>query len=79
VPYFAKRLINKRKLKCACESQEKFPKVLHLLRNFLRLKNNFKVVGGSMKFMTLCNDSMEFGKNWTYQLGKQLLLAFMDL
>jgi hypothetical protein len=37
VPYFAKRLTNKAKLKRACEFEEKFPEVLHLLKNFLRL------------------------------------------
>jgi hypothetical protein len=36
--YFAKRLTNEGKLKRAYEFQEKFPEVLHFLRNFLRLK-----------------------------------------
>ena len=36
--YFAKCLTNEGKLKCASEFQEKFPKVLYFLRNFLRLK-----------------------------------------
>ena len=45
-PYFAKRLINEGKLKRALEFQEKFPVVLHVLSNFLRLKKNFKVASG---------------------------------
>jgi hypothetical protein len=42
-PYFAKRLTSEGKLKHACEFQEKFLEVLHLLRNFLRLKYSFMV------------------------------------
>jgi hypothetical protein len=34
-----------------------------LLKNFLKLKDNFRVVGGSTKFRTFCGDSMEFGRN----------------
>jgi hypothetical protein len=34
-----------------------------LLRNFLRLKNNFRVTIGSAKFKILCGDCMEFGRN----------------
>ena len=48
--YFAKRLKNKRKLKRACEFQEKFPKVLLFLHNFLRLKSN---LGPSTEFIRL--------------------------
>jgi hypothetical protein len=61
--YFAKRLTNEGKLKCAYEFQEKFPEVLHFLRNFLRLKNNFSFSGGSAKFRTLKRDSLEFGRD----------------
>ena len=61
--YFAKRLINKGKLKCACEFQEKFPEVLHFLRNFLRMKNNFSVSGGSAKIRTLKRDLLDFGRD----------------
>ena len=61
--YFAKRLTNKGKLKHACEFQEKFPRVLHFLWNFLRMKNNFSVSGGSTKFKTLMLDSLEFGRD----------------
>ena len=32
--YFAKHLMNERKLKRVCEFQDKFPEVLHFLRNF---------------------------------------------
>jgi hypothetical protein len=78
-PYFAKHLTNKRKLKCACEFKEKFPEVLHLLRNFLRPKKFFRVVGGSAKFKILHGDSIEFGRNWIYQPDKRLSLALMDL
>jgi hypothetical protein len=53
--------------------------VLHLLRNSLRLKKSFMVARSSAKFRTLNGDSMEFGKNWIYMLGKQILLVFMDL
>jgi hypothetical protein len=45
--YFAMHLTNKGKLKRACELQEKFPEVLHLLRNFWRLKFFFRVAGSS--------------------------------
>jgi hypothetical protein len=77
--YFVKRLMNEGKLKCACEFQEKFPKVLHFLWNFLRLKNNFSVSGGSAMFRTLKHDSLEFGRDWTYQPGKRLSFTFLDL
>jgi hypothetical protein len=77
--YFVKRLTNKGKLKCACEFHEKFSEVLHFLRNFLRLKNNFSVSGGSAKFRTLKHDFLEFGRDWTYQPGKCLLFALLDL
>jgi hypothetical protein len=77
--YFAKRLTNEGKLKHACEFQEKFPEVLHFLRNFLRLKNNFNVSGGSAKFRTLKLDSLEFGRDWTYEPGKRLSFALLDL
>jgi hypothetical protein len=45
----------------------------------LRLKNNFYVSGGSVKFRTLKRDSLEFGRDWTYQPGKILLFALLDL
>jgi hypothetical protein len=77
--YFAKRLTNKGKLKRAYEFQEKFLEVLHFLRNFLRLKNNFSVSGGSAKFRTLKRDSLEFGRDWTYEPGKRLSFALLDL
>ena len=51
--YFAKRLTNEGKLKRAYEFQEKFPRVLYFLRNFLKMKNNFSVLGDSAKFMIL--------------------------
>ena len=63
LPYFAKHLMNKGKLKHVCEFQEKFLKVLHFLRNFLRLKESFKMAGGSSKFMILHGDDIKFGKN----------------
>jgi hypothetical protein len=62
-----------------CEFQEKFPEVLYFLQYFLRLKNNFSVSGGSTKFRTLKRDSLEFRRDWTYQPGKQLSLALLDL
>ena len=74
--YFAKRLMNKGKLKRACEFQEKFPKVLHSLRNFLKMKNNFSISGGSTKFTTLKCDSLGFGRDWTYESRKRLSFAF---
>ena len=77
--YFTKRLTNERKLKHACEFQEKFPQVLHFLRNFLRMKNNFIVSGGSTKFRTLKRDSLEFGRDWTYEPGKWLSFVLLDL
>jgi hypothetical protein len=61
--YFAKRLTNEGKLKRACEFQDKFPELLHFLPNFLRLKNNFSVSGGSTKFKTLKHDFLEFGRD----------------
>jgi hypothetical protein len=78
-PYFAKRLTNKGKLKRASEFQEKFPMVLHVLSNFLRLKKNFKVAGGSGKFRTINYETMMIGREWTYQTGRRLSLAIMDL
>jgi hypothetical protein len=76
--YFAKRLTNEGKLKCAYEFQEKFPEMLHFLQNFLRLKN-FSVLGGSAKFRTLKRDSLEFGRDWIYEPGKRLSFALLDL
>jgi hypothetical protein len=69
----------KGKLKRACEFQEKFPEVLHFLWNFLRLKNNFSVSSGSAKFRTLKRDSLEFGRDWTYQPKKRLSFALLNL
>jgi hypothetical protein len=77
--YFVKRLTNEGKLKRACKFQEKFPEVLHFLRNFLRLKNNISVSGGSTKFRTLKCDSLKFGRDWTYQRRKRLSFALLDL
>jgi hypothetical protein len=77
--YFAKRLTNEGKLKCACEFQEKFPEVLHFLRKFLRLKTRFRVSGGSAKFQVLNSESMEFGAPWAYSSNKRMSLALMDL
>ena len=48
--YFAKRLTNEGKLKCASEFQEKFPNVLLFLCNFLRLKSN---LSSSIEFIWL--------------------------
>jgi hypothetical protein len=45
----------------------------------LRLKNNFSVSGGSAKFRTLKRDSLEFGRDWTYEPGKRLFFALLDL
>jgi hypothetical protein len=53
--------------------------VLHFLRNFLRLKNNFSVSDSSAKFRTLKRDSLEFGRDWTYESGKRLSFALLDL
>ena len=61
--YFVKCLTNEGKLKHAYEFQEKFPEVLHFLWNFLRMKNNFSVLGGSTKFRTLKHDLLEFGRD----------------
>jgi hypothetical protein len=77
--YFAKRLTNEGKLKKASEFQEKFPVVLHVLSNFLRLKKNFKVAGGSGKFRTINSETMMLGRDWTYETGSRLSLAIMDL
>ena len=64
--YFVKHFTNEKKLKHACEFQDKFLRVLHLLRNFIRLKRAFQVNGGSAKFKILHGDSMEFGRPWSY-------------
>jgi hypothetical protein len=72
-------MINEEKLKRASEFQEKFPMVLHELMNFLRLKKNFKVAGGSRKFRTLNSETIMLGRDWTYQPGRWLSLAIMDL
>jgi hypothetical protein len=53
--------------------------VLHVLVNFLRLKKNFRVAGGLGKFRTLNSETMRPGRDWTYQPGRQLSLAIMDL
>jgi hypothetical protein len=78
-PYFAKRLTNEGKLKRASEFQEKFPVVLHVLSNFLRLKKNFKVAGGLGKFRTINSETMLLRRDWTYKTGRRLSLAIMDL
>jgi hypothetical protein len=78
-PYFTKRLTNEGKLKRASEFHEKFLVVLHVLSNFLRLKKNFKVAGGSGKFKTINSETMMLGRDWTYQMGRWLSLAIMDL
>ena len=77
--YFAKRLTNKGKLKRACEFQDKFPEVLHFLRNFLRLKTRFRVSGGSGKFRVLNSETMEFEVPWHYTSNRQMSLTVMDL
>jgi hypothetical protein len=77
--YFTKRLTNEGKLKRASEFQEKFPVVLHVLSNFLRLKKNFKVAGGSGMFRTINSKTMMLGRDWTYETGRRLSLAIMDL
>ena len=77
--YLAKCLTNEGKLKCACEFQEKFLEMLHFLQNFLRINNNFSVSGGSAKFRTLKRDSLEFGRDWTYEPRKRLSFALLDL
>ena len=77
--YFAKRLTNKGKLKRALEFQEKFHVVLHVLSNFLWLKNNLQVVGGSEKFRTINYETMMLGRDWIYKAGRRIFLAIMDL
>ena len=77
--YFAKRLTNKGKLKRVSEFQDKFLVVLHVLPNFLRLKKNFKVAGGLEKLKIINSETMMLGRNWTYQMGRWLSLAIMDL
>ena len=75
----AKHLMNIGKLKHAYEFQEKLLEVLHFLWNFLRMKNNFNVSGSSAKFRTLKRDSLEFGRDWIYELGKWLSFGLLDL
>jgi hypothetical protein len=77
--YFAKCLMNEKKHKRACEFQDKFPEVLHFLRNFLRLKIRFWVAGGLAKFRVLNSESMEFGAPWAYLPNKRMSLVLMDL
>jgi hypothetical protein len=52
---------------------------VHVLLNFLRVKKNFKVAGGSGKFRTINSETMMLGRDWTYQMGRRLSLAIMDL
>ena len=78
-PYFTKQFTNKGKLKRASEFQEKFPMVLHVLSNFLRLKKNFKVASSLGKFRTINSEIMMLGRDWTYETGRRLFLAIMDL
>ena len=77
--YFTKRLTNKGKLKRASEFQEKFPIMLHVLSNFLRLKKNFKVAGGLEKFRTINFETMMLGRGGTYETGRRLSIAIIDL
>jgi hypothetical protein len=50
---------------CACELPE--------------AENEFRIVGGSGKFKMINSETMMLGKDWTYQLGRRLSLAIMDL
>ena len=77
--YFAKRLTNEGKLKCACEFQEKFPEVMHFLRNFFRLKIRFRVSGGSAKFRVLNSETMEYVAPWAYSSNKWMSLGVINL
>jgi hypothetical protein len=45
----------------------------------LRLKKNFRVAGSLGKFKTLNSETMKLGRDWTYQPGRRLFLAIMDL
>ena len=78
-PYFTKVLTNEGKLKWASELQEKFPMVLHVLVNFLRLKMNFRIAGGLGKFKMINFETMMLGRDWTYQPGRRFSLAIIDL
>ena len=53
--------------------------VLHVLSNFLRLKKNFKVASSLGKFRTINSEIMMLGRDWTYETGRRLSLAIMDL
>ena len=53
--------------------------MLHVLSNFLRLKNNLQVAGGSGKLKTINSETMMLGRDWTYEVGRQISLAIMDL
>ena len=53
--------------------------MLHVLLNFLKLKKNFKVAGGPRKFRTINFETMMLGRDWTYETGRRLSLAIMDL
>ena len=78
-PYLAKGLTNEGKLKRVSEFQQKFPMVLHVLLNLLRLKKNFKVTSGLGKFKTINSETMMLGRDWTYEIGRWLSVAIMDL
>ena len=43
------------------------------------MKNNFSISDGSAKFRTLKRDSLEFGRDWTYEPRKRLSFALLDL
>jgi hypothetical protein len=61
------------------EFHEKFPVVLYVLSNFLRLKKNCKVAGGSGMVRIINSEIMMFGRDCTYETGRRLSLAIMDL
>ena len=77
--YFAKRMTNKGKLKCASVFQEKFPDMLLFLRNFLRLKSNLACSASFIRLRTQDRVSLALSRDWNYDDQPQLGLAVMDL
>ena len=46
---------------------------------FLEAEEEFKVAGSLGKFRTINSETMMLGRNWTYQKGRRLSLAIIDL
>ena len=69
----------KRRLKHACEILGEIPRSAAFPSKLLEVEEQLSVSGSSAKIRTLKRDSLEFKRDWTYQPGKCLLFALLDL